>query len=48
MKHPYGLLLSVRTESEFKRKLKELARKENITLSQLVLKALREFVDRQP
>jgi predicted HicB family RNase H-like nuclease len=42
MKHPYGLLLSVRIESEFKKKLKEAARGQQLSLSAFVKKLLTE------
>lgn len=41
----YGLLLSVRTDHALKSALKEVARREHLTLTQVVLKALRTFLE---
>ena len=42
----YGLMLSFRTDHSMKSALKEVARREHLTLTQVVLKALREFLER--
>lgn len=44
---PYGLLLSVRIDSSLKNSLKAIARKQDLTLTQVVKKALKEFLERQ-
>jgi predicted transcriptional regulator len=46
MANPYGLLLSVRIDSTLKKALKEQGRREDLTLTQVVRKALREYLQR--
>ena len=43
---PYGLLLTVRIDSELKKALKAIAKKQDLTLTQVVRKALREHLEK--
>jgi predicted transcriptional regulator len=42
----YGLLLSVRVDNGLRNALKAIAKKNDLTLTQVVRKALREFLER--
>lgn len=43
----YGVRLSVRTDSQMKKALKEIARRKFLTLTQVILEALREKVAKE-
>jgi len=44
MSQPYGLILAVRIDSQFKAALKAQARREDLTLTQVVRKAMRQYL----